>query len=105
MRQLITNDIFAMSRILKKLEIKVDLNTDKSDEQWDEKLGVQLITKIAENAHLAQNEINSFIGGLAGISGEEFGKLPIKESLEIIKQFKELDGISDFFKRAGQSTK
>ena len=105
MRQLITNDIFTMSRILKKLEIKIDTNIDKSDDNWDEKFGVQIITKIAENAHLAQNEINSFIGGLVGISAEEFGNLPIKESLEIIKQFKDLDGIADFFKRAGQLTK
>lgn len=105
MRQLITNDIFAMSRILKKLQIDTNFNLGKDDKNSDESLGVQVIVKIAENAHLAQTEINNFIGELAGTSGEEFGKLPIKESLEIIKQFKELDGISDFFKRAGQSMK
>ena len=105
MRQLITNDIFQMSRILKKLEIKTDFILSKDDENSDQNFGVQIIVKIAENAHLAQNEINSFIGGLCGMSGEKFGKLPIKESLEIIKQFKDLDGISDFFKRAGQLAK
>lgn len=104
MRQLITNDVFKMSRILKKLELK--LNIENKDEKfWDENLAMELITKIAENAYLAQNEINDFIGDLAGMSGEEFGKLPMKESLKIIKQFKELDGISDFFKFAGQAAK
>jgi len=89
-----------MSRILKKINVNIDAK-DKSDEQ----LGMNLLMQVAENAHLAQNEINEFIGGLADMTGDEFGKLPIKESIEIIKQFKELDGIADFFKLVGQSTK
>ena len=100
MRQLITNDIFTMSRILKKLNINID-----TDGESDEKIALKLIVKVAENAHLAQNEINDFIGGLANMTGEEFGKLPIKESISILKQFKELDGIDDFFKSAGLLTK
>ena len=105
MRQLITNDVFQMSRILKKLDIKMEVNVDKKDKNWDEKLGVQLLTKIAENAHLAQTEINDFMGGLTGITGKEFGELPIKESAKILKEFRELDGIADFFKRVGQLRK
>lgn len=105
MRQLITNDMFQMSRILKKLQINTDFILGKDDDNSDQSLGVQVIIKIAENAHLAQTEINAFIGDLCGITGEEFGKLPIKESIKIIKEFKELDGISDFFKQAGQLAK
>jgi hypothetical protein len=105
MRQLITNDIFKMSRILKKLEIKIEADTSKEDKFWDENLAMGIIKKIAENAYLAQNEINDFLGDLAGMTGEEFGKLPLKETLNIIKEFKELDGISDFFKYAAQAAK
>ena len=99
MRQLQTNDIFSMSRILKKLDLKFE------DSETDEELVLDLIKKVAENAYMAQTEINSFLGELSGMTGDEFGKLPIKESLAIIKEFKQLDGINDFFKSAGQSTK
>ena len=98
MRQLITNDAFTMSRIIKKLNIKIQGQTD-------EEIGMELMLQIVENAHMAQSEINDFFGSLSGMSGEEFGKLPISQSLEIIKQFKELDGISDFFKLVGLLTK
>jgi len=105
MRQLKTNDVFSMSRILKKLninpkEIKID-----ATENWDEQFGIAIILKIAENAHLAQTEINDFLGSLSGMTGEEFGNLPITKSIEIIKEFKELDGLADFFGRVGQLMK
>ena len=99
MRQLQTNDIFSMSRILKKLDLKFE------DSETDEELVLDLIKKVAENAYMAQVEINNFLGELSGMTGEEFGKLPLKESLAIIKEFKQLDGINDFFKSAGQQTK
>ena len=99
MRQLQTNDIFSMSRILKKLDLKFE------DSETDEELVLDLIKKAAENAYMAQTEINNFLGELSGMTGEEFGKLPLKESLAIIKEFKQLDGINDFFKSAGQQTK
>jgi hypothetical protein len=102
MRQLITNDVFKMSRIIKKLQL--DLSDIKlgEDENSDQSFGITILQKIIENAHVAQDDINDFIGSLAGMSGKDFGELPIKESIEIIKEFKNLDGISDFFKSVGQ---
>lgn len=100
MRQLITNDVFTVSRILKKLDVLKDINVES-----DEKIALTIISKIVENSHMAQAEINSFLGDLAGMTGEEFGKLPIKDSFAIIQQFKELDGIGDFFKSVGQLMK
>jgi len=103
MRQLITNDVYRMSRILKKLELKKDtLAVDWKSENSDEQLGVSLLMLIIENAHMAQNEINEFFGDLYGMTGEEFGKLPIIKTIEVIEEFKSLDGISGFFKQAGR---
>jgi hypothetical protein len=99
MRQLTTNDVFKMSRILKKININLD------SKGTDEEIGMKLLVQIAENAHLAQTEINEFLGSLNNMTGEEFGNLPIKESMEIMKEFKQLDGIVDFFTLVGQSTK
>lgn len=98
MRQLTTNDVFKMSRILKKINIDLD------SKGTDEEIGMKLLVQIAENAYLAQNEINEFLGSLNNMTGEEFGNLPIKESMAIMKEFKQLDGIVDFFSLVGQST-
>lgn len=106
MRQLTTNDVFKMSRILKKLELKsTEINIDGDSKNYDEQLGIAVILKAAENLHLAQNEINDFLGDLCGMTGADFGKLPIKESIKYIQEFKDLDGVSDFFKYAGQLMK
>ncbi|MCK9518048.1 MAG: hypothetical protein M0R74_03310 [Dehalococcoidia bacterium] len=113
MRQLITNDVFKMSRIFKKLGIKIDEllkeepdeKAGTNDDNSDEKFGLRLIQVLVENAYLAQAEINDFIGDLFGMTGEEFGKLPLTESIEKIKELKKLDGIGDFFKQVGQLTK
>lgn len=98
MRQLTTNDVFKMSRILKKININLDSNGT------DEEVGIKLLMQVAENAYLAQNEINEFFGDLVGMTGEEFGNLPIKESMAIMSEFKQLDGVADFFSLVGQST-
>ena len=98
MRQLKTNDVFLMSRILKKININLE------SKGTDEEIGMKLLIQVAENAYLAQNEINEFLGGLTGMTGEEFGSLPLKESLAIMSEFKKLDGVVDFFKLVGQST-
>ena len=98
MRQLKTNDVFLMSRILKKMNINLE------SKGTDEEIGMKLLIQVAENAYLAQNEINEFFGDLVGMTGEEFGSLPLKESLAIVNEFKKLDGVADFFSLVGQPT-
>ena len=98
MRQLKTNDVFLMSRILKKININLE------SKGTDEEIGLKLLMQVAENAYLAQSEINTFLGDLVGMTGEEFGNLPLKESMSIMNEFKQLDGVVDFFKLVGQST-
>jgi hypothetical protein len=89
-----------MSKILKKMNLKFDVK-GKTQEQF----GVEMFQSVAENLYLAQEEVNDFLGGLVGMSGEAFGELDIDESQEIRKQFKEIPQLANFFKLAGQSTK
>ncbi len=106
MRQLITNDVYKLSRILKKMQLKSeDLKTDLDSENADQAFGINLLLKVVENAYMAQDEINDLIGGLCGLSGEDFGNLPITESVKLITEFNNLDGISDFFAQAGRLMK
>ena len=98
MRGLKTSDIYKMSRILKKMNL--DLVADDTTTQVQ--MGVQMIKKIGENLHMAEDEVNEFMGGMVGLSGEEFGNLPIEDTIQIMEQFKEQKGLTSFFKLAAK---
>ena len=98
MRELKTSDIYKMSKILKKMNIKIEVK----DKMTQTQMGVEMIQKIAENIHLAEKEVNEFMGDLIGISASEFSELTIKETKGYIDEFKKLEGIADFLKLAGK---
>jgi hypothetical protein len=106
-RKLITNDLFAVSRILKKMDLPIKLS-DVENKSQDE-LGAELISSLLkgliENICMAQDEVNAFIGELIGLSGEEFGQLGIDDTFEIIKAFKNIPSIGSFLLKAGQLMK
>ena len=98
-RQLKTSDIFTMSKILKKMEITLDFNNEI------EQTGGEFIFQIIENLYKAEDEASEFIGGLVGISAQEFKDLPLSETIKILNTIKGVKSISSFFKSAGQSMK
>jgi hypothetical protein len=98
MRDLKTSDIFKMSKILKKVNLKIEVENRTNQMQ----AGLQFFQKIAENIHLAENETNEFLGGLVGLSGDQFAELQISETIEIISQFKNQKGIDGFLKLASK---
>lgn len=104
LRKLNGNDIFKMSKILKKInfDIKdININELKSDGQNASDIqiaaGIELFKRILENLHLAQDEVNDFLGGLCGCSSEEFGEKDLDEISEIIIEFKNMVKGSNFF--------
>ena len=100
MRNLVTNDVYKMSKILKKMGLK--LNIEKKTQA---QLGAELIFSIMENLYLAQDEVNDFLGNLVGLKADEFGVLPIEDSMNIMTMFKEQPGLASFFNFAGKLTK
>ena len=98
MRDLKTKDIYRMSRILKKMELKIDEVEGKTQKQ----VGAELIKNVFENLHLAEKEANEFLADLKGMTVEEFEELSIDQTFEIIKEFKNIKGLSNFF---GQASK
>jgi hypothetical protein len=100
LRELKTSDIFKMSRILQKLDMKIDF---KGKEQ--EQLGGEFIMAVIGNIYRAEDEISEFIGSLSGITADEFNEQPIADTIEMIKKVFALKGISGFFKQAGQLKK
>lgn len=97
MRELITEDVFKMSKILKKMDIKLDVE-GKTQNQ----VGADLILKIGENLHLAEKEVNEFMASLTGMSPKDFSMLPITKTFEYFEEFKNLPGLAGFFKFAGK---
>lgn len=103
MRQLITNDLYKMARILKKLGLKPDdIKIDWNSDDVDQEIILALILKVVENFGSLETEINEFMGGLCDMSGEDFGKLPLSRYNGLIEEFKQLEGVKDFFERAGR---
>lgn len=100
MRELKTTDIFKMSKILKKMDIKMDVG-GKAQEQ----VGADLILRLGENIHLAETEVNEFMGSLIGITAKEFSELPITKTFEYLEEFRNIPGIANFLKFAGQLNK
>jgi hypothetical protein len=97
MRELKTSDMFVMSRILKKINIKNEIDVkDKTQEE----VGTQVLIAIGENLYLAEQEINTFMSGLIGITADEFSNLSIADSAKHFADFKNLKGVSDFLKLA-----
>ena len=98
MRSLKTSDIFVMSRILKKMNIDLDIKDGMTESQ----AGAMFIQKIAENLYLAENEVNEFMGELVGMSGEEFNELDIEQTFKYFNEFKNQKGLKTFFKLASK---
>lgn len=99
-RQLKTSDLFKMSKILKKMNLKMNVQPKKEGEQLN--MIFDLLNEFISNIHLAENEVNQFMGDLVGISGEEFGELHIDDTMDIFSQFKDLDGVANFLKLANK---
>jgi|SRR5690625_3382524 len=98
MRNLKTGDIYKMSKILKKMDITFEVDSDITQEQ----MGVQMIQKIAENLHLAEKEVNEFMAELIGITPDDFSELSIGDVIDVFTQFKNQKDISAFLKLAGK---
>jgi hypothetical protein len=98
LRNLKTADIFKMSKILKKMGLKVDAGEGKTQQQ----VGAELILSVFENIHMAEAEVNEFLADLAGMKAAEFAELPIEQTMEIMAEFKQIPGLASFFKTAGR---
>lgn len=83
---------------MKKMGLKIDAGEGKTQQQ----VGAELILSVFENLHLAENEVNEFLSDMVEMKVEDFEELPVEKTLEIIKEFKNISGLSNFFKQANQ---
>lgn len=109
LRKLNGNDIFKASRILKKMDFKMNMEEikqfmekenkeDQNIENAQMAAGLEVFKRILENLYLVQDEVNDFLGSLCGCSGEEFGEKDLDEVAEVMIAFKGMVKESNFLK-------
>lgn len=100
MRNLELRDVFTLSRILKKMQLKIDTKGFSAEE-----LGNNLLFQFIENIGEAEKEVTEFLADLKGIDVERLRSSSIEEVFAMIDEFKELPGLNTFFTQVGKSMK
>ena len=96
LRPLKTKDIFGLSRLIKAMQLKFNFEEGMKPEE----IGIIIMTQVIENLGDAEEATSAFLGDLVGLSADEFNELPLEETFDIIKQFKEIKGLSTLFTSA-----
>lgn len=93
MRKLQTDDMFLLSEIADKMDIKLDVKGKTQEEA-----GAELIMFLVKKAHKAKDEIKNLVAALTEKSSEEVAKMSPKEMINNVKEILKQDGLLDFFK-------
>lgn len=109
MRKLKGKDIFKVSKILKRIGLKneigslvTSLEEGQNKEELEMSLGIELFAMIAENAHMAEKEINDLMGDLVGCTGEEYSDRDLNLIVDDIEELKNSEDLLGFFKKVGK---
>jgi hypothetical protein len=100
MRKLKTQDIFRLSAIVRKLNLKKELQTLATEGMSAEQYGIQLFLLLFENMDQAEEEICSFFADIAEMSVEDFRAMDLGQLGQFIAELREEKGLSDFFQLA-----
>lgn len=92
-REIIFDDLYEFLKILEDIEFDYKPDPGKSTTE----IGIEAIKHLIANFHTAREKTNAFFGSIVGLSGEEFGKLPLKDSAKVLKVFIDAIRESDFF--------
>ncbi|PSL42125.1 hypothetical protein B0H99_101373 [Planomicrobium soli] len=99
MRELSWKDVFAVSRILKKMQIRFEYKEGMTMEQ----MGTAFFQAFIENIGEAETEVTKFFADLKGVKPAVIEKYTMKETLELIKELKEMPDLQSFFSLVSES--
>ena len=123
LRKLQASDLFAMVRLLNAIgfkELKTAINfdeikearkniTDENRETMWVELGTNLVMSLIpffiEKLAVAETEIYSFVGGIAGMKFKDVAKMDAVEFIDLITAIFQKEEFKDFFKRASKLIK
>ena len=93
MRKLETDDMFLLSEIADKMDIKLDVKGKTQEEA-----GTELILFLVKKAYKAKDEIKQLVATLTEKTPEEVSRMSPKQLVTSIKEILKQDGVLDFFK-------
>lgn len=97
MRELKTKDIFALAKIIRKMDLRNELATLEFNQNEVEKLGVQLFWLLVENMEKAEEDIKAFFADIAGVTAQEFDDWSLEQLADFIDELKQQKGLGRFF--------
>lgn len=108
-RKLKARDIPAASRILKKMDMKIDFNRIMGNmfntEATQKALGAEFMLQVLTNIGEAEEELFALIGSLIGMSASEAAELELESLADVFNEIKDKAGIAGFLKLLGASMK
>ena len=104
MRELKLKDIYKLSAIIDKMQVKTDLNKlmDEAKQSSDAQayIGGQMALILVSKLHMTQKEVSSFLADLTGKTVDELEDLNIKEVTNLFKELFNQNDMSGFFNSA-----
>ena len=123
LRRLQASDLFAMVRLLNVIgfkELKTVINleeikearkniTDENKETLYVEMGTKIITSLVpfifEKLSVAENEIYTFVGGIANMKVKDVSKMDAIDFIDLLTEIFKKEEFKDFFKRASKLIK
>ena len=99
MRKPNIKDVFLLSRIIKKIDLK---NAKINWDEKAEKVGKEVLFYIIENIDKVENEFAELISNIFEVEKEKALEIPLDE---VFEQIKNIEGMENFFKQAGKLMK
>lgn len=112
-RKLITADLFRMSRIIRKMDIKKDIEglardtsglNDTAKKKAEQQLKIDFAMLFVENIGNAEQECYQFLADLSGKKPEEIEKQPPEDTMNMLDELFKQQGFGSFFSTAVKST-
>lgn len=111
MRNLKTSDLFKLSRIIKKMNIKNEIkglakditgDTSEGKKKAEQNLQIDLAMLFAENVGAAEKEIYKFFADLTGKSSTKIENMDLKDFMNLVQELFNEEDIGSFLSTASK---
>lgn len=109
MRNLKTSDLFTLSKIVKKMNIKNDIKslakditglTEDEKIKAEQTMQIDLVMLFVENIGSAEKEIYNLFADITSKTAKEIEDMDLDKFIELITELFKQDGISNFLSQA-----
>ena len=111
MRNLKTSDLFSLSRILKKMNIKEDIKkfakdvtgkTPEEKKKAEQDMEIELAMLFVENIGAAEKEIYKFFADLTGKTAADIENMDLNDFMNLVQELFNQDGFASFLSTASK---